>query len=59
MHMSGRCPKSSGFWDITPCNWFKVNLYFRGTCLMVVPLPPGENPFADKINILSIYRIEE
>jgi hypothetical protein len=25
-------------------------------CLIVVPLPPGENPFAVKINIyLSIY----
>jgi hypothetical protein len=23
-------------------------------CLIVVPLPPGENPFAVKINIISL-----
>jgi hypothetical protein len=42
-----------------------VVVLFCLLCLIVVPLPPGENPFAVKINIISqeyiasIFRAEE
>jgi hypothetical protein len=28
-------------------------------CLIVVPLPPGENPFAVKINIYLLFNLED